>query len=727
MYRRSRIFFSLILAAVLAAGCSTTRVLGEDEYQLARNSIKVDKAGVDASELNSYVRQKPNSSFLFGWNPSVAIYNMAGTSTSGFANFLRKMGQAPVVFDPYQVEESVANLEGHLKYIGWYGSKVSADVDYKGQKAYVTYNVTLGKRYKISEIKYVVPTYGTFTRDFNANKARITVKPGSWLSESDLEEETVRGAQYFRNIGYYGFTKAYYSFEADTTSHDGKASLTMKILDYPRTGTPQMAVEHKKFTIDNVRISYPQSVPFRPSVLEGLNILRPGEAYSERRVNMTYNRLSNLTVFNGINIDVQQVGEDKVDCNIKLRNSGLQGFKVNFEGSVNSTGLLGISPQISYYHKNLFHGGELLNVSIKGNHQFRLDSDVKSNEISTSASIRFPKFLGLPNSMFNGLNIPRTDISLAWSYQDRPEYARTVISGSYGYSGKLGRGGLYSYQLYPLQANIVRLFNISEDFSKSIATNRFMMNAYSDHFDMGIGGILYYTTDASAIPTKSYSYYRLLFDVSGNALSLLNPVLPVNADGQHTIWQTPYSQYVRGEVQLGRTWRMGNKRQYAIAGRVLAGVGYAYGNASSIPFEKQFYSGGASSMRGWQARTIGPGHAAINDVFVIPSQTGDMKLEANLEFRSPLFWKVEGAVFADAGNIWAISGTDNDDERFSWDSIGGDWGIGLRLNLDFILVRVDMGMKTYDPVRPEGDRWIQPARWLSRGNYAIHFGVGYPF
>ena len=727
MMQRSKGIFILLLLALVAAGCSTTRTLKEGEYRLAKNTIKVDRRGVDNSELNPYLRQKPNSSIIFGWNPFLSIYGWAGNSDSKFANFLRKLGQAPVVFDESQVDASVVNLRNHLEYIGWYGSDVTADVTKKGRRAYVTYNVTLGKRYKISEINYNVPSYGTFTRDFNVNNSRSTVKVGSWLSESALEDETVRSAQFFRDIGYYGFTKAYYSFEADTLGQDGNAILTMSILDYPRSGTPQEAMEHRKYTIGDVTISYPESVPFRSSVLENLNILKPGQLYSERRVNMTYNRLSNLTLFNGINIDIQPAGEDKVDCNINLRNSGLQGFKINFEGSVNSTGLLGLSPQVSYYHKNLFHGGELLNVSIKGNHQFRLDSDVKSNEISTSASIRFPKFVGLPNRIFRGNNIPRTDVSLAFSYQDRPEYARTIISSAFGYTGTLGRGRRFSYQLYPLQANVVRLFNISSDFAKSIATDRFMMNAYSDHFDMGIGAIAYYTTDVSAVPAGSYHYYRLMLDLSGNAISLLNPLLPTNDQGQHTIWQTPYSQYVRSEVQLGRTIRTGNKDQYAIAARFLAGVGYAYGNASTLPFEKQFYSGGASSMRGWQARTIGPGHSQINDIFVIPSQTGDLKLEANLEFRAPLFWKVEGALFADAGNIWALNGAAPEEERFALSSIAGDWGIGLRVNLDFILVRVDMGMQVHDPARAEGDRWLGPTQWLRRGNYAIHFGVGYPF
>ena len=727
MSRLRRILFLFVLAAILAAGCSTTRTLKEGEYRLARNTIKVDKRGVGSSELSPYLRQKPNASIIFDWNPFLSVYGWAGNGTSKFANFLRKLGQAPVVYDPAQVDASISNLENHLNYIGWYGSTVTADVTTNGKKAYVTYNVTLGKRYKISEIHYDIPSYGTFTKDFNANKARSSLKVGSWLSESALEDETVRSAQYFRDIGYYGFSKSYYSFEADTLSGDGKAILTMSILDYPRNGTPQESAEHRKYTIGDVIISYPESVPFRASVLENLNTLKPGQMYSERRVNMTYNRLSNLTVFNGINIVTEPAGEDKVNCNIRLRNSGLQGFKFNLEGSVNSTGLLGFSPQFSYYHKNLFHGGELLNISIKGNHQFRLDNDVKSNEISTSASIRFPKFVGLPNRIFRGNNIPRTDVTTAFSYQNRPEYARTIISGSFGYTGTLGRNRQFSYQLYPFQANVVRLFNISEDFRKNILTDRFMMNAYSNHFDMGIGGILYYTTDVSPIPAGSYSYYRLLFDLSGNVISLFNPVLKTNDQGQHTIWETPYSQYVRGEIQLGRTFRFGGKDQYAIAGRILAGAGYAYGNATTLPFEKQFYSGGASSLRGWQARTLGPGASKMNDIFVIPSQTGDLKLEANLELRMPLFWKFEGAIFADAGNVWTMNGVSDDSERFSYDSIAGDWGIGLRLNFDYILVRVDMGMRVHDPARDEGDRWLGPTQWLRAGNYAVHFGVGYPF
>ena len=724
MIRRKVILAAL--SGLLAVSCSTTRVLPEGTYRLARNKIKVEGGKVASSELSSYVSQKPNTS-VFGINPGLAVYNWADTADTWLNNFIRKFGSAPVIFDASQVGTSEENMVNHLEYIGFYGSKVRSEVEYKGKKAYVTYYVTPGRQYKIGSIHYELPESKEFVEDFDADRRRTTIKVGQYLSESALEDETVRSAQYFRDRGYYGFNKSFYFFEADTLSSDGIADLTYSIRTYPRNGTPEQAQPHRKYRIGDVRLSYPADVPIRTSVLENLNNLRPGMPYSERLVNAAYNRLSNLSVFNGVNVTMTPTGDDVVDCDIALTNGGIQGFKTNLEASVNSTGLYGISPQINYFHKNLFHGGELFNLGLKGNFQFKPNDDVRSTEFSISSSVRFPKFIGLPNRYFRGSNLPHTDLNLAFSYQDRPEYMRTMISSSFGYTGNLGRG--FFYQFYPFQANIVRLFSISESFWERLLTDLFLLNAYSDHFDMGVGGMLYYTTDASTIPKRSYRYGRLSFDLSGNVLSLFDGMMPVNDWGQHTIWETPYSQYVKGELQLGQTIRFGNGDNQAVALRFLIGAGHAYGNSTNIPFEKQFYSGGANSMRGWQARALGPGRAEpMTEYFLIPSQTGDLKMEANVEYRFPVTWKLEGALFADAGNIWWLKqGLAYEGENFSFDTIAGDWGFGLRLNLDFILVRIDMGIKIYEPCRPVEQRWVGPADWLKRDNFAVHFGVGYPF
>ncbi len=720
---------NLILAALLgifAVSCSTTRVLPEGTYRLARNKIKVEGRKVPSSELSSYVSQKPNTT-VFGFNPGLAVYNWADTADTWLNNFIRKFGSAPVVFDPGQVATSEENMQNHLEYIGFYGSKVRSEVEYKGKKAYVTYYVTPGRQYRIGSIRYLLPDSKEFVKDFDADRRRITIKIGQYLSESALEDETVRSAQYFRNRGYYGFNKSFYFFEADTLSHDGIADLTYTIREYPRNGTPEEAQPHRKYRIGDVRLSYPADIPIRTSVLENLNNLRPGMPYSERAVNAVYNRLSNLSVFNGVNVTMNPAGDDVVDCDILLQSGGVQGFKTNLEASVNSTGLYGISPQINYFHKNLFHGGELLNLGLKGNFQFKLNDDVRATEFSISSSIRFPKLIGLPNRFFRGTNMPHTDLSLAFSYQDRPEYKRTMITTAFGYTGSAGRN--FYYQMYPFQANIVRLFNVSDSFMERLLEDLFLLNAYSDHFDMGMGGMLYYTTDASAIPKRSYRYARLSFDLSGNVISLFNSAMPVDAYGQRTIWNIPYAQYVRGELQLGQTLRIGGGDIQAVAFRFLVGAGYGYGNSTTVPFEKQFYSGGANSMRGWQARALGPGSVEPwTEYFLIPSQTGDFKMEANVEYRFPVTWKLEGALFTDIGNIWDLrKAEDFSLSNFSFDSIAADWGFGLRLNLDFILVRIDLGMKVYEPCRPADTRWIGPVDWLHRGNFALHFGVGYPF
>ena len=693
-----------VLAGLLATGCATQR-LAEGEYRLAGNKIKVVGKQISSSELTSYLAQKPSASFLG----------------------IRRPGTPLVIHDDSQVQTSADNIENHLEYIGYYGSKVTSEVEYQGKKAYVTYFVTPGKRYTIRSIDFELPEDEEFRQEFETDKPRITIKEGQYLSESALEAETVRSAEFFRNRGYYGFDKSFYFCEADTLSHDGTAALTMAIRDYSRNGSPDESKPHRKFTIGNVTLSYPKEVPIRTYVLEELNVLRPGMPYSERAVNATYSRLSNLSVFNSVNVTMNPVSDNVVDCDINLLNGGVQGFKANLEASVNSTGLFGISPQLNYFHKNFFHGGELLNLGLKGNFQFKTKDKIRSTEFSVSSSLRIPKLIGLPNSLFRGPNLPHTDLSLGFSYQDRPEYKRTMITTSFGYTGNLGRN--FFYQFFPFQANIVRLFSVSESFAERLVSDLFLLNAYSDHFDMGMGGMLYYTTDPTPIPKRTYTYGRLSFDLAGNVLSLFNSAMPTNQIGQHTIWQIPYAQYVRGELQLGQTIRFGGGDNQAVAFRFLVGAGYGYGNSTTVPFEKQFYAGGANSMRGWQARALGPGRVQPwTEYFLIPSQTGDFKLEANVEYRFPIVWKLEGALFADAGNVWNLRLADYmEGSNFSFDTIAADWGLGLRVNLDFILVRIDLGAKIYEPCRPAGEGLIGPDQWFKSGNFALHFGVGYPF
>lgn len=720
--------------AVLSFSCSTTRVLGDGQFRLADNKVVVDNdRKFNTKEIESYIKQKPNSYIIFGWNPFLNIYNWSGKNADkGINKFLRKIGTAPVVYQPSQVEASVENINRHLEYLGYYGSDVRSEVRVNGKRVTVTYSVTLGRRYRIGNVSFAVPD-GEFKEDFYADTAAVSIRPGDFLSEDALEKETERAASMFRRKGYFGFTKNYFSFEADTLARRDTADLLMTVKEYTRNQTAEYARPHRKYFFGDVSISYDNDLKFNDRVLKNICTIRPGAMYDEREVNTTYSRLSALRLFSGVNVELNPRDSGIVDCDISLTKSRMQGFKVNLEGSTNSTGLIGISPQVSYYHKNIFHGGQWLNLGFLGNFQFKYDDrSVKSNEFGVSAGLSFPEFLGLPNSIFHGPSLPRTEINASYNYQNRPEYTRNMISTSYGYSGSL-RNGKFFYQFYPIQAKIVRLTNLDPNFYTTLSGNPFMRDAYQNHFDVGSGLVAYYTTSTALVPKETYEYARLQLDASGNVLSLFNKAMKSDEYGSRLIWNTPYSQYIRTELTLGKTFVFGKNGGQALAIRLLGGVGYAYGNSSTIPFEKQFYSGGANSMRGWQARSLGPGNSKADTTFVIPSQTGDVKLEANLEYRFPMFWKLCGAVFTDVGNIWTLKETDGDDGSHThFDlknlaaSLAADWGIGLRVDLNFLILRLDMGMKVYDPSLDTA-RWRSPSQWLKKDGYTLHFGVGYPF
>lgn len=724
---------SLVFGTLVLASCSTVRTLCDGEYRLASNKVEVtnDKR-FNAGQLQPYIKQKSNTYLIFGWSPFLNVYNWSNPDGNSFLDrVFRKVGEAPVVYDPDMVEKSVESIRSHLDYLGYYDSRVDSDVTVKGKRVKVKYLVNLGRQIPISRIDFKVPDRQPLKDDFFADTASVAVKVGDMLSAAALEKESERLSAMFREKGYYGLSKNYFFFSADTLARKGEAVLEMCLNEYTRNETPQEAQPLRKYNFGNVSIQYPKSLAIKEDILKNLNLVKPGMPYGESVVANTYSRLSTLNLFNSVNIELSKVSSDTalVDCRINLSPSKLKGFKANLEMSSNSNGLLGLSPEFSFYHKNIFHGGEWFNMSFMGNFQFKPRTDISSTEFGISAGISIPKFVFLPYRLFPR-DIPRSEFKASYNYQDRPEYKRNIISFSAGYTGSHKK---LSYQYYPAQINVVRLFSLDDDFYSKMADNPFLKNAYQNHFDFGSGALIYLSSSRDPNPKVSYGYARMQVNLAGNFLSAFKSLMRRNDDGSAMIWDTPYSQYFRMELTLGKTWRFGKNDNQAIATRLLGGAGFAYGNSRALPFEQHFYSGGANSLRGWQARTVGPGLAPMDVTFVIPSQTGDLKLEANAEYRFPMFWKLAGAVFAEAGNVWnmkySMSGNDSNagliDGKTFWRSLAADWGAGIRLDLNFILLRVDMGMRLHDPVRESP--WLSPKHWLRKGNYALHFGVGYPF
>jgi outer membrane protein assembly factor BamA len=287
--------------------------------------------------------------------------------------------------------------------------------------------------------------------------------------------------------------------------------------------------------------------------------------------------------------------------------------------------------------------------------------------------------------------------------------------------------GRYFYQLRPLDFNWLSVGYINEDFFNSLQ-NEYLRQSYKTQAILGLSASYVYNNQNKNVG-GSATLLRANFESAGNLLNLIGVAfLDKSSEGKYNLFGTPYSQYVRGDVCISRKIVLGEKT--AIAGRIFAGVGVPYGNSSALPFDRMFYVGGSNSMRGWAPRTLGPGNTPAQDT-AYPVQMGDMRLEANLEFRFPIWWMFHGATFLDLGNVWYLGGSEAQvpaDGVFHFDKfykqLGFNTGIGIRLDIDFAILRLDWGIQLHNPNRPEGERWISNFKWK---NTSLNFGVGYPF
>lgn len=764
----------------LAVSCSTVKNVPEGSYRLTANVVNIIGDGEQEvpaqSELSNYIRQRPDSYFIGGktggWNPSLCIYNWDNGKGGGWDDFVHKVGTPPVILDTDLIARSEENISTHLRFLGYYDSQVTDTIVLKGdRKAYVRYDVRPGRRYPISGVEYEISD-SELEKEYFADSSSFLIRPGEYLSEQLLEQESVRAADALKNRGYYDFSKNFFFFEADTTAADS-ALLKVMVRNYTRHEKPKDAKPHLKYHFSGVDI-YPISDPVkyraslntgiplsydtlsfgginllysgkrttRESVLLDLNRIVPGSQYSDEVVDNTYQRYSNLRSFSTVSVQLDKSAADSVACSIYLLPAKTNAYKLNLEASVNSTGLLGIAPAISYTNRNIFRGGEWLNLSVKGNFQFRFKDPVSATEFSASSGLSFPTFVFLPDHLFK--IVPRTDVNVTYNFQQRPDYTRNRFGADFGYSWST-ENERWSFKLHPVQANVIKMRDVSDSLYIKFMADRLLYEQYKSNIELGAGFSFSYMSVPSLNPQVSNLKATFSFDMAGNLLSAFNGCMPTDTSGAHTVFGTPYSQFIRTEASVTYTWKFGRDNRQAIAVRGTGGLGLAYGNSEVVPYERQFWVGGANSMRGWNARELGPGAYPRHVFSTIPSQTGNVRIEANAEYRFPLLWKLNGAVFFDWGNVWSSK---VDDESWSYIDTSGETfryieelanltldtlfkrsalntGFGVRCDLSFVVIRLDLGIKLYDPLLL--GEWRPVNTWFNSDGYALHFSIGYPF
>ncbi|MDR2498816.1 MAG: BamA/TamA family outer membrane protein, partial [Tannerellaceae bacterium] len=763
----------------LLMSCSSVKFVGDNERLLDRVTIHSDNEAYPSETLKPYLRQQPNfKSFgLLRWQ--LHVYGWSGRNPDRWLNKqLRKMGEAPVIMDTTLVVKSVEDLERYMVNKGYVQAKVHAAIDTsRRKKARVTYSI-------ISNEPCIISSHVVNLKDERADSiARLQSAPRTWLSATlrtspddyvplvkpgdlfdrdMLDKERLRITSLMRRNGYYAFRRENLGYMADSSSNkvelemrmfpnrrimpDGSIRETAHRPYYIKDVTirtdydPLRPSESLGFVSDTVRtrslsIIYGQNGrTLRPSVLREHSYIVPGEPFDERSVDRTYSALSAMSALRNTTIRFEETEENdslKLSALILTTPAKTHGFGVDIEGT-NSAGDFGAAASANYRHRNLFHGSESFAIKIRGAYEALtgMDEFGQNNywEIGGEASLSFPRILfPFINEQFRRtLNaVAATDLRVSYNRQTRPEYERAVLSGRWGYNWQNRVGSSSRHNINLVNIDYLFLPRISLTFLESLpeATRQYH---YVEQFIMSAGYTYSFNNYDPQYRRRNTQSVRASFELAGNFLNLMSRMIdaPRNSNGKYVLFGIEYSQYAKLDLDFGKGVVIDDRNRLAF--HLGLGLAAPYGNASKIPFERRYFSGGANSVRGWSVRTLGPGSMSKDSVDFI-RQAGDIRLDANIEYRSKLMWNLELALFADAGNIWTIKPyaeqyRGNFDFQRFYKEIAVSYGLGLRLDFDFAIFRLDFGFKAYDPQAESSRRWAI-SRPNLRDNFAWHFGV----
>lgn len=766
-------YLSLTLSAIFLFSCNPTKYVPDGETLLSDNHIKVTNEGVKPADLEPYLKQKPNKK-IFGARFHLGLYNLSNIEKEkGINNWLRKVGEEPVIFDPFAATKSVSQIESYVSSKGYFDGKVSDTVETDKRQSSVYYKVNITTPYLIRNVTYEIAD-SNLRLLYTFDSINSVISRGKPYDVDVLQKERLRFERFVRDHGFYQFSTDYITFEVDSTV--GNRQVDVKFVVRNFTGVDKsnntVQVPHSIHRINKIYI-YPDYVPRdvleegeayfsnldttlyrgyyfistdkKPEIKYDFIIqslyLKPGATYNFTNTEQSQVHLRGSRVFRLVNILFNESTDPPdsqdmvrmIDCVIQLTLLPKQSYKVEVEGT-NSGGSLGGAVNLIYQNKNLFHGAELFSMKLKAAYEALKQENSKlesTQDYGIETSLRLPDFL-IP--FFNKEEFvkkynPTTTIVAAYNYQSMPFYNRTMANATFGYNWKAG-----SYQEHfvnPLQFNILKIPYIDATFKQQIEASSYLAYAYQDVLILG-GTYSYIFNNQSIQKSKDYWFLRVNAETSGNFLNAVNKIS--NPDKPDTVaynfLNQPFAQYIRTDVDLRYNYFINSASSMVYRG--FFGIGVPYGNSKAIPFEKQYFGGGSNGIRGWQVRTLGPGSYVPDSTTTFLNQTADIKLELNTEYRFKLFWILEGAVFIDAGNIWNLrEDPDRKGSQFQlktfYKDIAIGTGAGLRFDFSFFLARFDLGVKLRDPSLTSGNKWIFVNRPYKRGDFAAFISIGYPF
>ena len=767
MGNKTAIFF-WIISLLFIMSCNSTKLVPKGDALYTGATIKVKDSTLSRKEKNRIIDQTehlprplPNSKFL-GIPFKLFLYNLGGdTSKHNFiSKFLRKIGQPPVLLSAVNVDFNVKILQSYLQNAGYFQAEATGDTIVKRRKGHATYTLMPGLVYTIKEVNFKTDSSAAGIAIQNAKRNTI-LHPGDPFNLEVIKGERIRIDAVLKEEGYYYFNPDLLLLDADSTIGNHKVNMYLTL----KNNTP--AVARKPYIIDNVFIypNYrinasradttsaekylyngyyivdPRHI-FKAKLFPGIMRFDSGDVYNRTDHNLTLSRLINLGVFKFVKNRFEESANTEGDTGrlntyYYLTPLPKKSLRAEISGNTKSNNYVGSLVTLTFNNRNTFREAEQLNVRADVGSEVQYSgyqSGYNTYRLGGGVTFSIPKFV-VPFFHFNTTNafVPKTKIDLGYDLLNRRKlYTLNSLTGELGYVWKPNIK--VEQEFNPVSINYVRAINITQKYRDSIASDPILKHAIDTQFVLGSN--YSFTVDPFVNdPYGSGFYFNGLADLSGNVAGLFLKKDP--ATNQKLLFGAPVSQYVKAQTDLRYYYAFNTKTR--LANRMVLGFGYPYGNSYQLPYIKQFFIGGNNSIRAFRSRSVGPGiyrSPKADSLSFYPDQSGDLELELNTELRYKINTILEGAFFIDAGNIWLYNkdslrpGAQFNKNFLNQLAVGT--GVGLRINLTILLLRIDIGMPVREPWLPSGKRSVLNQidfanRDWRRKNLVLNLAIGYPF
>ncbi|WP_276502566.1 translocation and assembly module lipoprotein TamL [Terrimonas pollutisoli] len=747
-------FISIIIVSILAS-CSATKKVPPGDALYMGATVDLEAPGSRPSlkkelrrELISLTRPKPNQRVL--GIPFKLLFNNNKL-------LRKKMGEPPVLLSSVNVDYNVKVLRSNLENRGYFQAQVQGDTTVKRKRGRAIYTVQAGERYFISKVEYIQDTSAVLQRTINESSAKTFLKAGDPFDLAVIKGERERIDAYLKERGFYYFDPDFLIIQADSTVGGHKVDLYVKI-------KPETPVQSREvYTINDVFI-YPRyrlrptagdtskayaefyagyylvdsQKLYKPKLFERTMQFDPGDVYNRTDHGQTISRLVNLDLFKFVKNrfePVPGIDSSKLNAYYYLTPFPKKAIRGEINANTKSNNLTGSSITIGWRNRNTLRGGELFTVDATGGFEVQAGSQFRgfnTFRYGIEANFVVPRFIFLKLNPKGGF-VPKTKFLLGYDLLTKQKlYTMQSFRAGLGYNWQ--QTFQKEHQFNFISINYVQPLLITDLYKDSAAKNRTLLKAIEDQFILGTNYNYNYNQLQGKPAMSGGLYFNGNVDLSGNVAGLLSGADAKNGKVKE-IFKAPFSQYIRLEADNRYYSKLSKTTVWA--NRLILGFGLPYGNSMQLPYIKQFFVGGTNSIRAFRSRSIGPG--TYRDTVIttfLPDQSGDIKLELNTELRQKLSGFLHGALFVDAGNIWLYNdeplkpGAKFTGKFLKEMAVGG--GVGLRFDISFLVVRLDVAIPFRKPWLPAGKRWVfnqfdfSNSAWRKE-NIIFNLGIGYPF